>query len=75
LKLYLTASTDVRAQRRHKEVSDLAYEEVAAAIAERDARDQGRMDGPLLEADDAVVVDTTGRPVEEIVDQILELLG
>ena len=75
LKLYLTASTDVRAQRRHKEVSDLAYEEVAAAIAERDARDQGRSDGPLLEADDAVVVDTTGRAVDDIVDEILGLLG
>lgn len=75
LKLYLTASTDVRAKRRHKEVSDLAYEEVAASIAERDARDEGRDDGPLREADDAVLVDTTARPVDEIVDEILGLLG
>jgi cytidylate kinase len=74
LKLYLTASPDVRASRRYKEVSDLNYEEVAASIAERDARDQGRAVGPLLEADDAVVVDTTNRDVSEIVDEILALL-
>jgi cytidylate kinase len=74
LKLYLTASADVRASRRYKEVSDLKYEEVAASIAERDARDQGRAVDPLLEADDAVVVDTTDRDVSEIVDEILALL-
>ena len=36
LKVYLTADPEVRAKRRHKEVADLRYEEVAAAIAERD---------------------------------------
>jgi len=55
-------------------VSDLNYDEVAASIAERDARDQGRAVGPLMEADDAVVVDTTNRDVGEIVDEILALL-
>ena len=74
LKLYLTAAADVRAQRRHKEVVDLAYEEVAASIAERDALDQGREHAPLLEADDAVVIDTTGRAVDDIVDEIMKLL-
>jgi cytidylate kinase len=74
LKLYLTASPDVRASRRYKEVSDLNYEEVAASIAERDARDQGRTVGPLMEADDAVIVDTTNRGVGEIIDEILGLL-
>jgi cytidylate kinase len=75
LKLYLTASPDVRARRRHKEVADLAYDEVAAGIAERDARDRGRDTDPLVEAPDAVVIDTTGRGVNEIVDEILALLG
>jgi len=74
LKLYLTASPEVRAGRRHKEVSDLKYEEVAASIAERDARDQGRDVNPLVEAPDAVIIDTTDRPVDEIVDEILGLL-
>ncbi len=71
LKVYLTASTDVRASRRHKEVSDLAYEEVAASIAERDARDQEREHAPLVTPDGAVVVDTTDRTVDEIVDEVL----
>ena len=66
LKLFLTAATEVRAQRRHKEVVDLAYEEVAASIAERDALDQGRKHAPLTETDDAIVIDTTGRTVDDI---------
>ena len=74
LKLFLTAATEVRAQRRHKEVVDLAYEEVAASIAERDALDQGREHTPLTESDDAIVIDTTGRTVDDIVAEILELL-
>jgi cytidylate kinase len=74
LKLYLTAAPEVRAGRRHKEVSDLKYEEVAASIAERDARDQGRDTNPLVEAPDAVIIDTTDRPVDDIVDEILGLL-
>jgi CMP/dCMP kinase len=74
LKLYLTAAPEVRAGRRHKEVSDLKYEEVAASIAERDARDQGRDANPLVEAPDAIIIDTTDRPVDDIVDEILGFL-
>ena len=71
LKLYLTASAEERAGRRAKEVTDLDYETVAADIARRDAYDQGRDASPLTEAPDAVVVDTTGRSVEEIIDEVL----
>ena len=74
LKLFLTAAPEVRAGRRHKEVADLNYEEVAASIAERDARDQGRDTNPLIKASDAVLIDTTDRPVDDIVDEILGLL-
>jgi len=74
LKLYLTASPETRAQRRHKEVSDLKYEEVAAAIAERDARDQGREHAPLRQDDGATVIDTTDRSVDDIVDEIMGML-
>lgn len=74
LKLYLTASPEVRAERRHREVTDLKYEEVAAGIAQRDALDQGRADSPLVEAAGAVVIDTSHRSVDEIVDEILGLL-
>jgi len=74
LKVYLTADPEVRAQRRHKEVSDLRYEEVAASIAERDARDEGRTHGPLVESEDAVTLDTTGRTIDDVVAEIVEML-
>jgi CMP/dCMP kinase len=74
VKLYLTASPEVRAGRRHKEVADLKYEEVAASIAERDALDEGRQMNPLVLADDAVVIDTTGRSIDDILDEIEGLL-
>ena len=74
LKLFLTAAPEIRAGRRHKELTDLRYEEVAASIAERDALDQGRVVNPLVQADDAVVIDTTGRPVSDILTEILALL-
>ena len=75
LKVYLTADPEVRAQRRHKEVADLRYEEVAASIAERDARDEGRAHGPLVESEDAVTLDTTGRTVDDVVAEIVEMLA
>jgi cytidylate kinase len=75
LKVYLTADPEVRAQRRHKEVADLRYEEVAASIAERDARDEGRAHGPLVESEDAVTLDTTGRSVDDVVAEIVEMLA
>ena len=70
LKVYLTASPEVRAQRRSKEVTDLDYETVAADLARRDALDQGREDGPLAQHDGAVVVDTSDREVDEIVEDL-----
>ena len=59
LKLYLTASPRVRAERRVGEVGG-DVDEIEAAIAERDRLDSTRADGPLREADGAIVVDTTG---------------
>ncbi len=75
LKVYLTASPEARAARRAKEVTDLSYEAVAADIARRDALDQGREDSPLVEAADAVLVDTTDKSVDQVVDEVLERLG
>ncbi len=75
LKVYLTASPEVRAARRSKEVADLDYETVARDIARRDALDQGREDSPLTQDDAAVLVDTSDRGVAEIVDELLSLLA
>lgn len=75
LKLYLTASPEVRAARRHQEQSAQELAEVAAAIARRDHLDRSRQHAPLAEADDAVVVDTGDRPVDDIVDELAALVA
>ncbi len=75
LKVYMDARPEVRAARRSKEVTDLSYETVAADIARRDALDQGREDSPLREADGALVLDTSDKGIDEIVDELLERLG
>jgi cytidylate kinase len=72
LKVYLDASPEVRASRRSKEVTELSYETVAADLARRDARDEGRQDSPLRIAPDAVVIDTSDLSVDQIVDAVLE---
>ena len=74
LKAYLTASAEVRAGRRHKEVADLDYESVAADMARRDTVDAERSLDPLRVADDAVVIDTTTLSVDEVVDDLLSRL-
>lgn len=74
LKAYLTARLDVRAGRRHQEVSDLDYESVAADMARRDTVDTERSADPLQQADDAVLIDTSDRSVAEIVADLLARL-
>ena len=74
LKVYLTASPEVRASRRSQEVTDLDYQTVAADIARRDALDQGRETSPLTQADDAVLVDTSHRSVDQIVGDLVARL-
>lgn len=73
LKIYLDASLDERARRRHAEAPGVPLSAVRAQLAARDAQDSGRATAPLRVADDAVYVDTTGRSVEEIVLQVIAL--
>jgi cytidylate kinase len=66
VKLYVTSSAEVRAERRWREVGgDLA--QVLAEVRERDARDMGRADAPLRPAQDAVLIDTTDLTIEQAV--------
>ncbi len=74
LKVYLTASPEVRARRRAKEVTDLDYETVAADLVRRDTYDSQRENDPLRQADDATSLDTSNLSVEEIVDQLVAML-
>jgi cytidylate kinase len=73
LKLYVTASPRERAERRVREIGG-DVDDVAASIAERDRRDMTRLDGPLRPDGGAVVVDTTGIPIDEVVDTIVGML-
>ena len=75
LKVYLTADEDVRAERRAKEVTDLDYKTVAVDITRRDTVDSTRDVGPLTEAHDAVIIDTSSLTVEDVVTRIVELLS
>ena len=77
LKIYLTASADERALRRHKQLkekgSGVSLSALSREITERDARDSTRAVAPLIPAADAEVIDSTGLPIEEVVDRVLEL--
>jgi cytidylate kinase len=66
LKVWLTASLPERARRRGLEVAE---------VAERDERDVARAHSPMVAADDAVVLDTTGLPIDEVVARIVGLVG
>ncbi len=75
LKVYLSASPMVRAERRAGEVSALDYETVAADLAARDAADSSRQHDPLIQAPDAVHIDTTDLTVDQVVDELIARLG
>jgi CMP/dCMP kinase len=74
LKVFMTAEDGERANRRSKEMLDLRYDQVAADMTRRDHIDSTRATSPLAVADDAVRLDTTGRSVEEIVEEVLKLV-
>src|SRR5436190_7367740 len=73
-KVFLTASEDERARRRQKDDRAPDVAAVAADLARRDAIDSSRQASPLRPADDAVVIDTTARTVDDVVDQVVGLL-
>jgi CMP/dCMP kinase len=68
-KLFVTASPEVRAARRHKELAGrgeaVSYDDILIDIRRRDARDSGRADAPLKAAEDAVLLDTSALTIEE----------
>ncbi|MXW42403.1 MAG: (d)CMP kinase [Acidimicrobiia bacterium] len=75
LKVYLSASSQVRAARRAGEVSALDYETVAADLAARDAADTTRQHDPLTQAPDALHLDTTDISIEEVVETLVARLS
>lgn len=77
-KVFLTASAEVRAERRYKQLKQKGFEVILAAllreIVARDARDAGRAVAPLRPADDAVQIDATGLGIGAVVERVLALL-
>ncbi|NEX92429.1 (d)CMP kinase, partial [Caulobacter sp. 17J65-9] len=71
-KLFVTASAEVRAERRWKQLvgqgEDVAFETVLADIRRRDERDAGRGAAPMVRADDAVLLDTSDLDIEAATD-------
>ena len=71
-KLYITATPEVRAERRWKQLKgqgeSVAYDDILDDIRKRDARDGGRADSPMRPADDAVLLDTTDLGIEAAFD-------
>jgi cytidylate kinase len=78
LKVFLTASADERAMRRHKQLKgkgiDVSLPDLSWDIAQRDARDAQRSVAPLRPAPDARVIDSTSLTPEEVIARILEWL-
>ena len=74
LKIYLTASEEVRAARRAAEVKEGDVAIVAADIERRDAVDTQRAASPLVEAEDAIVVDTSAMTLQQVVDHVIGLI-
>ena len=78
VKVYLTASVEVRAQRRYKELIEKGLsadiEQIKKDIEERDYRDMNREIAPLRQAEDAVLVDSSNLTIEESAQAILSLI-
>ena len=78
VKVYLTASVEVRAQRRYKELiekgQEADLEKIKKDIEERDYRDMNREIAPLRQTEDAILVDSSSMTIDENVQAILELI-
>jgi CMP/dCMP kinase len=74
VKIFLDANPDERVRRRAGEQPDVAPDQLAKQIAERDRRDTNRSESPLVQAPDAVYIDSTGCSAEEIEEKILKIV-
>lgn len=78
VKIFLTASAEVRAQRRYDELlakgEKTSYEQVLAEMRQRDRQDSQRAAAPLRQADDAVLLDTSAMTLEQATQAIMQLV-
>ena len=78
-KVFLTASAEVRAERRYKQLKEKGIDsnlsDLVAEISERDDRDMQREVAPLRPADDAVILDSTQLGIEAVLEKVSALIG
>lgn len=77
LKIFITASLETRAERRHRELQgeniEVVYESVLTDLRERDERDANRAAAPLVPAEDAIIIDTSHLSAAEVFRQVLDI--
>ncbi len=71
-KIFLTASVEERARRRAAETGDVDLDDMMQRIAERDRIDSTREHDPLVQADDAMLLDSTGMTIDGVIDQVAD---
>jgi cytidylate kinase len=75
-KFYMDASIEERTRRRHRQLEEMGIHVTIAAaekdVRERDERDQGRDIAPLTKAKDAIIIETTGKSIEQILQKLTE---
>ena len=78
IKLYITASSEVRAERRYKEFQakgiKISYEDVLSDVKARDDRDSKRSASPLKPAPDAIIIDTSYLNIQEVIEKVCKII-
>jgi len=78
LKIFLTASAEIRAQRRHKQLKEkgesVNLSRLFREIKARDLRDQSRSIAPLRPAEDAVIIDSTSLSIDEVLKEVISMV-
>jgi cytidylate kinase len=78
VKFFLDAAPEERAERRLAEEREhnpaATYEQTLVDITERDRRDTTRVDSPLVAAEDAIVIDSTGQPISEVFERMMTIV-
>jgi cytidylate kinase len=78
VKIFITASLETRADRRHRELQgqgiEVVFDSVVEDLQERDQRDRDRIVAPLIPADDAVIIDTSEMDAENVFREVLKII-
>jgi cytidylate kinase len=78
VKIYLTATAEERARRRHRQLIEKGinepFEKVLAEVNARDTQDMNRAIAPLRQADDAILLDTTGQTLDESIQTVVQMI-